>query len=68
VYLTIHPYYDKALDKIHALGFRQPGDTHTFVSADAVQRFLSVMAECTEAQLARIADGSGAAPTARELR
>jgi metallo-beta-lactamase class B len=54
VYLTIHPYYDKALDKMHALKFRQPGDPHTFVSARAVQRFLTVMAECTDAQLARV--------------
>lgn len=38
VYLTIHPYYDKALDKIHALKFRKPGGPHTFVSGEAVQR------------------------------
>jgi metallo-beta-lactamase class B len=54
VYLTIHPYYDKALDKMHALEFRQPGDPHPFVSAKALQRFLTVIAECTDAQLARV--------------
>ena len=53
VYLSIHQYYDKMLDKAHALKFRGPGDTHTFVSAKAVQRFLTVMGECTDAQLAR---------------
>jgi metallo-beta-lactamase class B len=54
VYLSIHPYYDKTLDKIHALNFRKPGGPHPFVSRDAVQRFLTVMAECTDAQLARV--------------
>jgi len=54
VYLSIHPYYDKTLDKIHALAFRQPGEPHTFVNARAVQRFLTVMRECTEAQLSRV--------------
>jgi metallo-beta-lactamase class B len=54
VYLSIHPYYDKTLDKIHALNFREPGDPHPFVNARAVQRFLTVMAECTDAQLARV--------------
>jgi metallo-beta-lactamase class B len=56
VYLSIHPYYDKTPDKIHALNFRGPSDPHTFVSGKAVQRFLTVMAECTEAQLARVTD------------
>ncbi len=54
VYLSIHPYYDKGPDKMHALGFRRPGEPHAFVSSDAVQRFLTVMAECTDAQLARV--------------
>ena len=54
VYLSIHQYYDKMLDKAHALKFRAPGGPHTFVSAKAVQRFLTVMGECTDAQLARV--------------
>jgi len=54
VYLSIHPYYDKTLDKIHALNFRKPAGAHPFVSRTAVQRFLTVMAECTDAQLARV--------------
>jgi metallo-beta-lactamase class B len=56
VYLNIHPHYDKALDKMHALNFRQPGGPHPFVSKDNVNRFLTVMKECIDAQLARIAD------------
>jgi metallo-beta-lactamase class B len=54
VYLSIHPYYDKTLDKIHALNFRAAGGSHPFVSRNAVGRFLTVMAECTDAQLARV--------------
>ncbi len=54
VYLTIHPFYDKALDKIHALNFRKPGDPHPFVSKDNLNRFLTIIKECTDAQLARI--------------
>ena len=54
VYLTIHPFYDKAMDKIHALNFRKPGGPHPFVNKDAVDRFITVIGECTEAQLARI--------------
>jgi metallo-beta-lactamase class B len=54
VYLSIHPYFDKTLDKMHALQFRQPGGPHPFVSRTAVQRFLTVMRECTDAQLARL--------------
>jgi metallo-beta-lactamase class B len=54
VYLTIHPHYDKALDKLHALDFRKPGGPNPFVSKDNLNRFLTIMRECTEAQLARV--------------
>jgi metallo-beta-lactamase class B len=54
VYLTIHPFYDKALDKMNALRFRRPGDPHPFVSKDNLNRFLTIIKECTDAQLARI--------------
>src|SRR5437016_2727907 len=54
VYLTLHPFYDKALDKLHALNFRKPGGPHPFVSKDNLNRFLTIIRECTEAQLARI--------------
>src|SRR6266446_575661 len=30
VYLTIHPGYDMALEKIRALPYRKPGDPHPF--------------------------------------
>jgi metallo-beta-lactamase class B len=55
VYLTIHPYYDKALDKMNALKYRKPGGPYPFVNKDAVVRFITIIRECTQAQLARIA-------------
>src|SRR5437879_9821351 len=53
-YMTLHPFYDKALDKLHALNFRKPGGPHPFVSKDNLNRFLTIIRECTEAQLASI--------------
>jgi metallo-beta-lactamase class B len=58
VYLTIHPGYDMALEKIRALPYRKPGDPHPFVSKDEVTRFLTIIKECDDAQLARIESGS----------
>jgi len=54
VYLAIHPHYDRTIEKMRALKFRKPGAPHPFVSASAVKRFLTIMAECTDAQLARV--------------
>ncbi len=54
VYLTLHPFYDKALDKLHAMNFRKPGGPNPFVSKDNLNRFMTIIRECTEAQLARI--------------
>ena len=54
VYLTLHPFYDKALDKLHALNFRKPGGPNPFVSKGNLNRFLTIIRECTEAELARI--------------
>jgi metallo-beta-lactamase class B len=55
VYLTIHPYYDKTYpDKLNALNFRKAGGPHPFVNKDNVQRFLTIIEECSLAQLARI--------------
>ena len=53
-YLTIHPSYDGALGKIHALKYRKPGDPHPMVNKDNLNRFLTIIKECTDAQLARI--------------
>jgi metallo-beta-lactamase class B len=53
-YLTIHPFYDNALEKIHLLKYRRPGDPNPMVSKSNLDRFLTIIRECTEAQLARI--------------
>ena len=49
-----HPLYDGFEAKLERLAARRAGDAHPFVvGADAYQRFLTVMAECANAQLAR---------------
>jgi metallo-beta-lactamase class B len=49
-----HPLYDGFPAKLERLAVRRTGDAHPFVvGADAYQRFLTVMAECANAQLAR---------------
>jgi metallo-beta-lactamase class B len=54
VYLTIHPMYDDAHAKIHAISYREPGDPHPMVSKENLVNFMTVIEECTRAQLARI--------------
>jgi hypothetical protein len=39
---------------MNALRFRKPGDPHPFVSKDNLNRFMTIIKECTDAQLARI--------------
>lgn len=49
-----HPLYDGFATKLEQLAARRAGDPHPFVvGTDAYQRFLTVMSECTNAQLAR---------------
>jgi metallo-beta-lactamase class B len=49
-----HPLYDGFSAKLERLAGRRAGDAHPFVvGADAYQRFLTVMSECANAQLAR---------------
>ena len=52
VFLSLHDSWDKTLDKLHALKFRQPGGPHTLVSRTAVGRYQTVISECMGAQLA----------------
>ena len=56
VYLAIHAHFDRTLDKIRAVKYRRPGDPHPFVSTDAVDRFFTIMGECTDAQLGRVTE------------
>jgi len=49
-----HPLYDGFATKLERLAARRAGEPHPFVvGTDAYQRFLTVMRECTSAQLAR---------------
>jgi metallo-beta-lactamase class B len=54
VFLSIHTRHDRTLDKINALKSRRPGDAHPFVSSDAIQRHLTVISECSDAQVTRL--------------
>ena len=56
VYLAIHAHFDRTLDKVRAVKYRRPGDPHPFVSTDAVDRFFTIMGECTDAQLGRVTE------------
>jgi metallo-beta-lactamase class B len=48
-----HPLYDGFATKLERLRARAAGDAHPFVvGTDAYRRFLTVMSECTNAQLA----------------
>jgi metallo-beta-lactamase class B len=49
-----HPLYDGFTTKLERLAARRPDEAHPFVvGTDGYQRFLTVMSECTNAQLAR---------------
>ena len=53
--LSSHTNHDKTLDKLNALKFRNPGDPHPFVSKDGVERHLTLVGACADAQLAWLA-------------
>jgi metallo-beta-lactamase class B len=53
-FLFTNPHYDNGLTKLHAMSFRESGDPHPFVSRNAVERYFTIMSECTDAQLARV--------------
>lgn len=52
VFISSHGRHDKTFDKLNALKARKPGDPHPFVSSDAIERHLTVISECSDAQLA----------------
>ena len=52
VFVSQHDSWDKTLDKLNALKFRQPGDPHPLVSKSAVSRYQTMISECMDAQLA----------------
>ena len=49
-----HPLFDGMSEKLAQLSARRAGDPHPFVLADgSYERFTSVIADCTRAELAR---------------
>ncbi len=51
VFLASHTNHDNTLAKVNGLRFRNAGEAHPFVDAEAVGRHLTVVGDCAEAQL-----------------
>ena len=52
VFLTVRGLYDQEKEKARVLKTRKPGESHPYVSKTAVDRYLHVISECQNAQLA----------------
>ena len=52
VFLTVRGLYDQEKEKAKVLGTRKPGEPHPYVNAKALDRYLHVISECMNAQLA----------------
>ena len=52
VLLVTRSHHDQTDAKVRALRARQPGDPHPYVDGNAVRRYLTVISECMDAQLA----------------
>ena len=52
VFLTVRGLYDQEKQKAKVLGMRKPGEPHPYVNAKALDRYLHVISECMNAQLA----------------
>ena len=52
VFLSVRSLYDQEAEKARALGLRSPGDPHPYVNTNAIDRYLTVVGECLDAQLA----------------
>lgn len=57
VVLSNHSQFDEAWLKVRAIRTLAPGEANPFVFKDAVQRYFTVMAECSEAESARLEEG-----------
>ncbi len=53
VLLATRSHHDQTDLKLRALRARQPGEPHPYVDRNAVGRYLTVISECMDAQLAR---------------
>ena len=52
VFLSVRGLYDQEAEKARVLKLRKPGDPHPYVNKKAVDRYLNVISECMNAQLA----------------
>jgi hypothetical protein len=52
VFLSVRSLYDQEAEKARVLKLRKPGDPHPYVNKNAVGRYVSVIGECMNAQLA----------------
>jgi metallo-beta-lactamase class B len=52
VFLSVRGLYDQEKEKARVLKTRQPGDPHPYVNKNAIDRYLHVISECQNAQLA----------------
>ncbi len=52
VFLSVRSNYDQEAEKARVLGLRRPGDPHPYVNRNAIDRYLTVISECMDAQLA----------------
>lgn len=55
IIMSNHSEFDNAYDRSRLLTFRKAGEPHPYeVGADGVARYLTVLAECAQAQIARL--------------
>jgi hypothetical protein len=47
---SIHARHDKTIEKIAALQARKPGEPNPFVSKDNLNRYVTLISECVQAQ------------------
>jgi metallo-beta-lactamase class B len=52
VFLSVRSLYDHEAEKPRVLKLRRPGDPHPYVNKSAVDRYLAIISECMNAQLA----------------
>jgi metallo-beta-lactamase class B len=52
VFLSVRGLYNQEKDKARALSLRKSGDPHPYVNKNAVDRYLHLISECMNAQLA----------------
>jgi metallo-beta-lactamase class B len=52
VILTTRSHHDQTVEKVRALKARRAGDPHPYVDKNSVGRYLTIISECMDAQLA----------------